>query len=308
MIVVRDPGQRRERLALRPGADDQLLARRHSVEIGRLDEHVLGHLDVAEVARDVHVPAHRPTDDDDLAPGVDSDVDRLLHPVDVRCEARDEDPATADRDDLPERLADDALRAGEPCALGVRRVPEEQVDSAIAERGQAPDVGAQTVDRGVIELPVAAVEDEPGAGLDRDADGVRDRVRHADELELERPQLDRALLGVGLAQLRRAQQTVLVELRLHESEGQPGRPDLLHADLAHQERERADVVLVRVGQHNGADVLVAQVAEVGEDHVDPEVLVTRERHPGVDDDDLVAELVDGHVLPHLAEPAERDHA
>ena len=30
--------------------------------------------------------------------------------------------------------------------------------------------------------------------------------------------------------------------------------------------------------------------------------------PGVDDDDLAAELVDGHVLPDLAEAAERDDA
>ena len=117
-----------------------------------------------------------------------------------------------------------------------------------------------------------------------------------------------ALLGVGFAQLRRAQQAVLVELRLHQSEGESGRPDLVHADLAHQERKRADVILVRVRQHDRADMLVAQVAEVREDHVDSEVLVAREGHPGVDDDHLVAELVDGHVLPHLAEPAERDHA
>ncbi len=80
------------------------------------------------------------------------------------------------------------------------------------------------------------------------------------------------------------------------------------ADLAQEERQRADVILVGVGQDDGAHALVAQVAEVGEDHVDSEMLVARERHAGVDDDDLVAELVNGHVLSHLAEPAERDHA
>ena len=36
------------------------------------------------------------------------------------------------------------------------------------------------------------------------------------------------------------------------------------------------------------------------------MLVAREREPGVDDDDLVADLVDGHVLADLAEAAERD--
>ena len=133
-------------------------------------------------------------------------------------------------------------------------------------------------------------------------------MRHPDELEPERPELDRPLLRVDLAQLGCAQQAVLVELRLDEAERQPRRPDLVDAHLAHQERQRADVVLVRVRQHDRPDALVAQVAEVRQDHVDTEVLVARERHAGVDDDQLVAELVDGHVLPDLAEPAERDHA
>ena len=44
-----------------------------------------------------------------LRPHVDADVDRLLHAVDVRRERRDEDAARAQREDLAERLADDAL-------------------------------------------------------------------------------------------------------------------------------------------------------------------------------------------------------
>ena len=67
------------------------------------------------------------------------------------------------------------------------------------------------------------------------------------------------------------------------------------------------MVLVRVREHDGADLAVAQVAEVRQDQVDAEVLVAREREAGVDDDQLVADLEDGHVLPDLAEAAERDH-
>ena len=281
---------------------------RDVVEVGRLDEHVVRHVDVAEVARDVHVAAHRAADDDDLAAGVDADVDRLLHAVDVRREARDEDAAAARRDDLPERLADDALGAREARALGVRRVAEQQVDAAVAELGEPADVGAQPVDRRVVELPVAGVEDAARRSSRSRCRRVRDRVRHADELEPERPELDRAALGVDLAQLGRAQQAVLVELRLDEAEREPRRPDLVDLHLAHQERQRADVVLVRVGEHDRADLLVAEVAEVREDQVDAEVLVARERHAGVDDDPLAADLVDGHVLADLAEAAERDHA
>ena len=279
-----------------------------SSRFGGLDEHVVGHLHVAEVPRHVHVAPHRAADDDDLPPGVDADVDRLLHAMDVRREARNEDAPLPCRDDLPERLADDALGTREPGTLRVGRVAAEQVDAAVPQLGEPADIGTQAVHGRVVELPVARVEDAPGAGLDRDPDRVGDRMRHADELEPERPELDRRALGVCLAQLRGAQQAVLVELRLDEAEREAGRPDLVHLDLAHQERERADVILVRMREDDRADMLVAEVAEVRQDHVHAQMLVAREGHAGVDDDRVVAGLVDRHVLSHLAEPAERDHA
>jgi hypothetical protein len=64
---------------------------------------------------------------------------------------------------------------------------------------------------------------------------------------------------------------------------------------------------MRMREHDRPDVLAAQVAEVGKDHIDAEVLVAGESHPGVDDDQLSADLVHRHVLAHLAEPAQRDH-
>ena len=103
----------------------------------------------------------------------------------------------------------------------------------------------------------------------------------------ERPELDRLALGVDLAQLGRAQQAVLVELRVDQPEREPRRPDLVDPHLAQQVRQRADVVLVPVREHDGAHLAPVEVAEVGQDEVDAEVLVAREGEPGVDDEDLV---------------------
>src|SRR5439155_17379810 len=99
-------------------------------------------------------------------------------------------------------------------------------------------------------------------------------------------------------------------LRLHEAEGQSRTEDDRNSHLAHQVRERAHVILVPVRQHDAADHVLAldQVREVGEDEVDAEMLVAREREPGVDDHDRSLRLVGGHVLPHLAEAAEWDDA
>ena len=129
-----------------------------------------------------------------------------------------------------------------------------------------------------------------------------------DELRAERPELDGLGVGVGLAQLDGAEQTVLVELRLDQPQRQPRRPDLLDAALAEQVRERADVILVAVRQEDGANRLatLGEIREVGEDQVDPEVLVAREREPGVDDQRGPVGLEYGHVLADLTEAAERD--
>ncbi len=132
-------------------------------------------------------------------------------------------------------------------------------------------------------------------------------MRHPYDLHPERPELDRAAVGVDLAQLRRVQEPVLVELRLDQPEREPRGQHRAHPDLAQEVRQRADVVLVRVGEDHGEHVPVAQVAEVGKDQVDAQMLVAREREPGVDHERLSGELEDGHVLAHLAEPAERDH-
>src|SRR5207253_3242548 len=106
---VRDARQRRQRLALAAGAQDQLLARIELVELGWTDEHALRNLHIAEVARDVGVLPHRAPHDANLSSELDGDVDGLLHAMHVRRERRDEDPSLPQRKDLSERLTDDAL-------------------------------------------------------------------------------------------------------------------------------------------------------------------------------------------------------
>jgi hypothetical protein len=252
VVVVGDPRQRRHRLALAAGAEDQHLVRLKFLQPGGPDQGLLGNLDVAEVARDVEVLAHRAADDADLAPDLHGDIDRLLHPVNVRREAGDEDAATALRDDLPEGLPHEPFRAGHARSLRVRRVREEEVDSAVPELGERPHVGLEAVHGRVVELPVGGDQHAARRRLEHRGDGVGDRVRHADELDVERSDA-RPLSGLRLLQLGRPEQPVLVELRLDEPERQPRGPDLRHAHLAQEVRQRADVILVPVREDDCAD-------------------------------------------------------
>ena len=93
-----------------------------------------------------------------------------------------------------------------------------------------------------------------------------------------------------------------------ERERELRRPDLPHRHLAQQVRQAADVVFVAVREQHGAHArgVLLQVREVGQDEVDAELLVARERESGVHDDDLAVDLVDHGVLADLAEAAERN--
>ena len=195
-----------------------------------------------------------------------------------------------------------------PGPLGVRRVAHQQVDAAVPELGELADVGAQAVDRRVVELPVAGVEDPAGGGLDRDADARR------------APSAPCARTRGGTGRGRSASpsgsisRSSVERWRPCSSSFEPIMPSVSRVaqtsfdpHLAQQVRQRADVILVGVREHDGQHLAALEVAEVGQHEVDAEVLVTREREARVDDEDLAGDLEDRHVLPDLAEAAERDH-
>ena len=72
--------------------------------------------------------------------------------------------------------------------------------------------------------------------------------------------------------------------------------------------ERADVILVAVGYEDAPDLIhvLLQIRYVRNDKIDSEHLFLREHEPAVDDDHIFAVLDHEHVLPYLADPAERD--
>ena len=187
VVVVGHPRQGRHRLALAARAEDHRLLGPQELELVGLDHQLVPDLEVAEVSRDVDVLPQRAADQADLPPCLVGHVHGLLDAVDVGGEGGDEDPAFALGNQVAEDLADRALRLGHARALGVGRIAEQQVDAAVPELGELAEVGAEAVDRRVVDLVVAGRDHKPARRLQRDGDRVRDRVRHADELRLVRP-------------------------------------------------------------------------------------------------------------------------
>ena len=112
--------------------------------------------------------------------------------------------------------ADVALGADEAPDLGVGRVGEQQVDALVAEPGEAGQVGDPAVERRLVHLEVAGVQDGLPADADRDGERVRDGVGDGEELQPPRADAD------PLALRDRAQvgiEAVLLELRRRPARG-----------------------------------------------------------------------------------------
>ena len=306
VVAVRHPGQAGHRLALGAGRRDHELAVRVVLDL------VLGHhprrvvLEVAQVRGDAEVLLHRAADHGHAPVHLRRRVEDLLDPGDVAGEGRDDHPALERLHDLAEGIADRPLRRGVAGVLGPRRVGQQAGHAFLAEAGQDREVRQLPVDRGVVELEVARVDDGADRRSKRDAHRVRDRVTDPEGHDLERADVDL------VARLERDQrivvELVLLDLVAEQAAGQRRGVDRHAGELGQHVRQCADVVLVGMGDQERLDVGASflEVGDVGDDQVDPEHLLVREHQAAVDHHDLVAVLEDEHVLADLPHPAERD--
>ncbi len=246
-------------------------------------------------------------DEGDLASVGVGGVEHLLHPVHVRGERRDDDAPLGAREDAVEDGTDLALVGGEAGDLGVGGVDHEQVDALLPQPRERAQVGDPAVQRQLVHLEVAGVQDGAGGGADGDGQRVRDGVVDGDELALERAEP----LGLALADGERQRgDPVLLELGLDQGQREL-RAEQRDVGLEPQQvGHRADVVLVAVGEHDRLDVVeaVGDVLEVGQDQVDAGLVVLGEQHAAVDDQQLAVDLEHGHVAADLSQTAERHDA
>src|SRR5947209_13003413 len=172
---------------------------------------------------------------------------------------------------------------------------------------EASDVGRLRIDRRVIDLEVAGVNDDAVRRSDREADGVDDRMRDANRLDAKRSGID------DVARHEPAKLDVVdaefIELVADEAEGQRHSVDRKRHALE-KKRQRADVIFVAMREEDRFEFrgVVEDVRHVGNNDVDAERGGVGEHHSAVDDDRGVVGLVDHQVHPDLAESAERNDA
>ena len=134
-------------------------------------------------------------DHGDLAAGLLGGVEHLLHAVHVRGEAGHDDPALGVPEHLVDRRGDVALGRGEAGHLGVGGVGEEEVDALLPQPREGAQVGEPAVERQLVHLEVAGVQQGAAGGAHGHGQRVGDRVVDRHELAVE----DAELLAVALA-------------------------------------------------------------------------------------------------------------
>jgi hypothetical protein len=158
----------------------------------------------------------------------------------------------------------------------------------------------------MVELEVTRVHDGADRRPEGDPHRVGDRMPDPERHHGERPDGD--LVPGFEPDERVVVELVFLDLVSQEPARKDRRVDRHPRKLREHVRQRADVILVGMGDEERTDVGAAllEVGDVGDDEVDAKHLLVGEHQAAVDDDDVVAVLEDVHVLADLPYPAERD--
>ena len=276
------------------------------LDLVQVHEHAVGDLHIAQLGGHLHGVLHGPAGDRHLPAVPGGHVDDLLDAVHVGGEGGDDDALLAAPEQGVEGGAHAALAAGVARALHVGGVGQQGQHPLLAQLAQPGQVHHPALDGGGVDLEVAGVDDGTHRALDGEGHRVGDGVVHVDELHRELARLDHVPRLAG-DQLGLVQQAVLLQLQLDQARAHAGGVDG-GVDGPQHIGDGPDVVLVAVGDEDAPDLALVldEVAHIGDDHVDAVHVVVREAHAAVHHDDVVAVLIDGHVLADLVQAAQRN--
>ena len=230
-----------------------------------------------------------------------------LQPRDVGGEARDRDAAAVVAEQLGQRLAHVRLRSPDsPCAQRVGRIADQRQHAFVAERAQARLVGdrRRPAARDRASSRRCAAPCPAGVRIASALGSGIEWVRR-DQLDIERPDREAARQR-HLGDRHLAQQVGVAQLAPQHRGGERRRVDRA-AQLRPEIGHGAEMILVRVGQHQ-ADEIVAMLLDeggIGHDHVDARHRLVAEGHAEIDHQPLAGIAVEVEVHADLARAAER---
>ena len=152
------------------------------------------------------------------------------------------------REDLLEPVDHVELRSGEALAIDVRAVGEQRQHARRPELREPMEVHVLAVERRLVDLEVAGVNHHAARRVNRDRHAVGHAVRHAQELDRERPDLH------AIARPDASQPRLRLAASCSSSFGLDQRQRQRRAvhrpvEVRQHVRHGADVILVPVRQH-----------------------------------------------------------
>ena len=235
----------------------------------------------------------------------DRDIRNLLDAIDVAGKGCDNDAPFRHVEIVFKRLADLFFALRMPRAFNIRAVAHQREHAARAIVRKADDIDGFAVDRRKVHLEVARVNHGADGRVDRERDSSRNGVSCLDELHLEAAEFDR-IAGLHDREFLIGNARFL-QFVLDERNRKRGSVDG-HVELLERIRQRADVVLVSVGDHKSFEfcAVLAQIGHVRYDDIDAGHIVVRKADAAIDNDHVVAVFKYGHVLSDFAQAAERN--
>ena len=305
MAFLSHARQRSARLALPAGGEDQNLATRQSH--GSLEVHQIGEIaQIAAAFGGSDDPVERPARNAQPPLGRVRDFAQRLQPGDVGSESGDQHALAFVLGNFGQQsIAHHAF--GARC-LGIEdigRIADQCQHAFIADCGEF-GCGRRGADqRRRVEFPVTGMEDAAIRRFDHQRIALGDRVRQRHVADAERANL-KEIEMIDHVEFDLARDPGFLELVSDQRGGKRGGVER-HTKFLRKIRHRADVVFVRVGQHDPEQVRLALLdeVEIGEDQFGAGVFVGAEGHAQVDHQPLAVAAVEVDVHPDLARPAER---
>ena len=191
-------------------------------------------------------------------------------------------------------------------ALNVGGILKQRQHALFAVFGKRVQIEQMIVGGRGIDFEVASVNDYAERSVNREGDAIHQAVRHANGMNREHAGLE-ALAGAHLAQVGVFEQAVLVEFVFHIGQREFCAPHR-HVEFGENPGQRADVVLVAVGEDDPANPLAIldEIGNIGNHDIDAEQFGFGEHQAGVDDNNIVAPANGHAVHTELAEAPQRD--
>src|SRR5579862_5355792 len=307
VVVHGDARERRHRLCLRAGSKDDDFARLKRPNVLRADHHAIGNAQVAEVVGDFDVVHHAAANEGHFTAHPEGDVNHLLNAVNGRRKAGKNNAARRRAREILDARNHGAFGWRVAGAFDVGGVGEKSEHAFVPITREGVNVESGAFHRSVVNLEIASVDDDALRRANRERDAIHRTVGDRDKFDFVGANFH-ATPGNHLAQRGGLEQAGFRQALFDQGECEAGSVNG-YLQVAKDIGKRSDVILVTVGEDDGANVLTVlfQIGDIGDDQVDAEQLRLWEHHAGINHDDVVAIAQRHHIHAKFAETTERNY-